>query len=208
MKLIVISSPESFQQEAQLINQLFEAGMNCFHLRKPGKSMAEISSLLKQIDPKYLPWIALHQHHFLAVKNSIKRLHFTEKMRSKTKKEHLQTLKQYGFTLSTSVHDPDKISEQQSFDYVFLSPVFNSISKAGYTGFADASFTLQKSVTQPEVIALGGINATNIHQLKTMNFDGAAVLGSIWQQPEQVVSNFKTLQEICHKNSIPAFTNN
>lgn len=90
---------------------------------------------------------------------------------------------------------------------MFLNPVFNSISKAGYTGFADASFILQKSVNQPEVIALGGIDATNIHQLKTMNFDGAAVLGSIWQNPEKAVFNFKVLQEICHKNSISSFSN-
>ncbi|RYE11571.1 MAG: thiamine phosphate synthase [Sphingobacteriaceae bacterium] len=194
MKLIVISSPDDFPQEAELINQLFEAGMNVFHLRKPGKSMAGISSLLKQINPKYLHRIALHQHHFLAVKNSIRRLHFTAEMRNQKPKEHWQTLKSYGFTLSTSVHQVDGI-EQQQFDYVFLSPVFNSISKAGYAGFADASFILQKTKNQPEVIALGGIDATNIHQLKTMNFDGAAVLGSIWQKPEQAVSNFKMLQK-------------
>lgn len=106
--------------------------------------------------------------------------------------------------LSSSVHQPEIISEQQHFDYLFLSPVFNSISKPGYAGFADASFTLQKSSPQPEVIALGGIDATNIHQLKAMNFDGAAVLGSIWQQPEQAIFNFKVLQKICLKNSIPA----
>ncbi|MGI4898276.1 MAG: thiamine phosphate synthase [Janthinobacterium lividum] len=208
MKLIVISSPEGFPREAQLINQLFDAGMNCFHLRKPGKSAVEINTLLEQINPKYFSGIALHQHHFLADKNSINKLHFTGQDRSKTKFEVFQYLKQEGFMMSTSIHDPDEISEQKHFDYVFLSPVFNSISKPGYSGFADASFTLQKSVSQPEIIALGGINATNIHQLKTMNFDGAAVLGSIWQKPEIAVSNFKTLQEICLKNSIPAFTNN
>ncbi len=206
MKLFVISNPKNFPQEAQLINQLFEAGMNCFHLRKPGKNAAEINDLIQHIDPENHPKIALHQHHFLVGKNSIKRLHFTEEIRNKTEGKDLQQLKQQGFTLSTSVHQAEMISEMQQFDYVFLSPVFNSISKAGYAGFANASFTIQKSVKQPEVIALGGIDATTIHQLKTMDFDGAAVLGTIWQQPEKAVSNFKTLYEICLKNSISAFT--
>lgn len=208
MKLIVISSPENFPQEANIINQLFEAGMNIFHLRKPGKSETAISDLLEQIERKYHPKISLHQHHFLAGKNSINRLHFTEQDRSNTETEKLQQFKKEGFIVSTSVHEVEMIAKLQDFDYVFLSPVFNSISKPGYTGFVDASFIVQKSVNAPEVIALGGIDAANIHQLKTMNFDGAAVLGIIWQQPEQAVFNFKILQEICLKNSISAFTNN
>lgn len=207
MKLIVISSPENIPQEAQTINQLFEAGMSCFHIRKPGKREEEVYALLDQIQPEFYPRINLHQYHILADKNSIKRLHFTEEIRNKTSEEDLKQLKQKGFTLSTSVHQIKMIARQQQFDYVFLSPVFNSISKAGYAGFADASFTLQKSVNQPEVIALGGIDATNLHQLKTMNFDGAAVLGSIWQQPQKAVFNFKVLQKLCGKNSISAFAN-
>jgi thiamine-phosphate pyrophosphorylase len=206
MKLIVISSPESFSKETEIINQLFEAGMSCFHLRKPGKSEAELNDLLEQIDEQYHSKISLHQHHFLAGKNSINRLHFTGLDRSTTKADELEQLKKEGFILSTSVHQVDAVSEQKEFDYVFLSPVFNSISKAGYTGFADASFTLQKSVNGPEVIALGGIDAANIHQLKAMNFDGAAVLGAIWQKPQFAVANFKTLQKMCLKNSIAAFT--
>lgn len=207
MKLIVISNPKNFPEEAELINQLFEAGMNCFHLRKPENNAEEVMDLLVQINPKNYSSIALHQHHFLAGKNSIKRLHFTEQARKNAGVEELQKLKNEGFALSTSVHQPEKIAEQQHFDYVFLSPVFNSISKAGYAGFADASFIIQKSAPQPEVIALGGIDADNIHQLKNMNFDGAAVLGAIWKNPQQTVFNFKTLQKICDKNSIPALTN-
>jgi len=207
MQLIVISNSESVPQEAQIINQLFEAGMGCFHLRKPGSSAEEVQDLLAQIDPENHSKIALHQHHFLADKNSIKRLHFTEQARGSAKPEALQHLKEQGFTLSTSVHQAEMISEQLYFDYVFLSPVFNSISKAGYKGFANPSFTMQKTVSKPKVIALGGIDADNIHQLKNMNFDGAAVLGAIWKNPQQAVSNFKTLQEICDKNSIPALTN-
>ncbi|WP_299289583.1 thiamine phosphate synthase [uncultured Mucilaginibacter sp.] len=206
MKLIIISAEEQVPEEAKIINQLFEAGMSCFHLRKPKQTPAEVEELIKKIVPQHRPKIALHQYHFLADKNSINRLHFTEQDRSNTKNDELQRLKKEGFILSTSVHKVQAVTEHVHFDYVLLSPVFNSISKANYPGFADASFTLQKSVNAPEVIALGGIDATNIHQLKAMNFDGAAVLGAIWQKPENAVSNFKTLQEICLKNSIPALT--
>jgi len=203
MQLIVISNSESVPQEAQIINHLFEAGMGCFHLRKPGSSAEEVQDLLAQINPENHSKIALHQHHFLADKNSIKRLHFTEQARGGAEPEELQQLKEQDFTLSTSIHQVEMISDQLYFDYVFLSPVFNSISKAGYKGFANPSFTMQKTVSKPKVIALGGIDASNIRQLKTMNFDGAAVLGSIWQQPELALYNFKQLHELCLKSSMP-----
>jgi thiamine-phosphate pyrophosphorylase len=42
MKVIVISNPTVIQNEANLINDLFNEGLSCFHLRKPNASEAEI----------------------------------------------------------------------------------------------------------------------------------------------------------------------
>lgn len=113
---MVISSSENFPQEAKIINQLFEAGMEFFHLRKHGKSESEVNDLLKQILPEFHPNISLHQHHFLAAKNSINRLHFTDFDRRNTKENQLQQLKKEGFKLSTSIHEVDIIAEQQYFN--------------------------------------------------------------------------------------------
>ena len=76
MKLIVISNPISISSEAQIINNLFNEGLRYFHLRKPNESMENIERLLAQIHPSFYPNIALHQHHQLASKFGIKRLHF------------------------------------------------------------------------------------------------------------------------------------
>lgn len=194
MKAIVISNPTATAGEATLINELFNEGLACFHLRKPNLNEMEVETLLHQIDEKYHPQIALHQHHQLLTKFDIKRLHYPEHHRQQTKTEQLQNQKEAGFTLSTSIHQIEMMNNIPPFDYTFFGPLFNSISKKDYQGTVHSGFKIKKEPSTPEIVALGGITDQNLHQIKTMNFDGFAVLGFIWENPENAISNFKVLQ--------------
>lgn len=94
--------------------------------------------------------------------------------------------------LSTSVHDLQTLQQLPSqFSYAFFSPVFDSISKQQYKGVVGEDFCLTDEQKPLQVIALGGIDADNVSKLVAMNFDGAALLGSIWNEPEKAVENFK-----------------
>ncbi|AKD04257.1 thiamine phosphate synthase [Pontibacter korlensis] len=198
MKLIVISSPAPVAGEPQRINQLFEAGLEHFHVRKPDYPKEQLRKLLSQIDAVHSPKIALHQHHVLAGEFGLNRLHFTEQSRSITPLAKFTTLKSDGYQLSTSVHSTEALQQLPScFSYTFFGPVFNSISKPGYTADIPANFCLTAAEKAVPVIALGGIDAGNISLVPKMHFDGAAVLGSIWNQPEQAVSNFIRTKEKC-----------
>ena len=46
-----------------------------------------------------------------------------------------------------------------------------------------------------KIIALGGVSASGIPDVKNYDFDGIAVLGTIWNEPEKAISNFKKLKE-------------
>ncbi|MCF2502279.1 thiamine phosphate synthase [Dyadobacter sp. CY107] len=181
MKLIAISHPEFILNEAERINALFRDGLLRLHLRKPGGDIADLNRLLGKIDPEFYPKIALHQHHELAAQYDLMRLHFPEKLRNDTPETMFQKLKNAGFQLSTSIHDIEQLSELSSaFDYTFFGPVFDSISKKGYQRIVNDDFSLKEDQKTIKVIAIGGINHSNIHKIKQMNFDGAAVLGAIW----------------------------
>ena len=105
--------------------------------------------------------------------------------------------------LSTSVHNLEELRQLPScFDYTFFGPVFNSISKAGYAAAVPENFVLVEAEKAVPVVALGGINAGNIRLLWKMNFDGAALLGSIWQEPEKAAENFKRINEQCRKTGL------
>jgi thiamine-phosphate pyrophosphorylase len=194
MQLVVISHPDAVTNEARIINQLFEAGLTRFHLRKPGYDANQIAGLLKQIDEQYRHYIALHQHHAIAKDFGLERLHYTEQHRESTGVEKLASQNHQGYILSTSVHDLSVLPCLKWFDNAFFSPVFNSISKLGYETELPAGFTLNKNDIDLKIIALGGVQVSNINKVKAMNFDGAAVLGAIWNNPEQAIANFKNLQ--------------
>ena len=63
---MVISNPTPIANEAELVNGLFDEGLEVLHLRKPEATVDDIQSLLKQINSKYHHQIALHQHHEIA----------------------------------------------------------------------------------------------------------------------------------------------
>jgi thiamine-phosphate pyrophosphorylase len=189
--LIIISHPSFLPNEAVIIQQLFAEGLQCFHLRKPQASEAEVRQLLNAIPAEYHPRIALHAFHHLANDYDINRLHFTEDARKARGPEE----KQNEYIFSTSVHSLQTLqSLSPDFSYAFFGPVFNSISKQNYPGIAGEDFYIHNDQKAVPVIALGGITSENISQVKAMNFDGAAVLGTIWEKPEKAVETFRLFQ--------------
>ena len=195
MKLILISSTDQVNDEVSIINKLFKSGLEYLHVRKPADTEEQVRKLIAGIDPDYYPCISLHQHHCLAEEFGIKRLHYTENERSKLKNNTLEELISKGFLLSTSIHDLSLLASLNEYHYVFFGPVYNSISKQGYKSVLPPGFKLSKINGSPIIIGIGGIEAKNMDCIKTMNFDGVAILGSIWKNTEQAVENFKIIQQ-------------
>ncbi|WP_216823373.1 thiamine phosphate synthase [Niastella vici] len=182
--------------EAAIIQQLFEAGLEIFHLRKPDADERAIGALLDAIPSMYHDRIALHSFHQLAKEYDIRHLHFTEEHRRETDSARLSQLRDEDYRLSTSVHELSELETlSHYFWYTFFSPVFDSLSKPGYKGFAEDGFYLSQEYKPVPVIALGGIDADNMEKVADMNFDGAAVLGIIWNEPAKAVDNFKLLKK-------------
>jgi thiamine-phosphate pyrophosphorylase len=194
MQLIVISDTECFDGEGGLLNRLFSEGLMRCHLRKPLAGVADMCNLLDEIDPVYYDRIALHQHHELAFGYGIRRLHFTGHHRLVTGLVQLEKLKADGYILSTSVHDIQTAKKLPAvFSYAFFGPVFNSISKEGYRAVVGEGFCWAEEEKVIPMIALGGIDVSNIGRVAAMNFDGAAVLGALWEGRADAVEVFSGL---------------
>ena len=196
--LVVISSPTAVADEAIIINALFDEGLEVLHLRKPDYGKDEIRSLMEKIKPQYYNRIALHQHHELADDFGINRLHFTEEKRKRLLQSSPLPRRGVGGEeiLSTSIHEVAEYRTlSDKFSYTFFGPVFDSISKVGYTSSLSDDFVFPVEPHHPKVIAIGGIDPVNIQRVKEMKFDGAAALGTIWRQPANSVSQFKALQK-------------
>lgn len=194
MELFVIAHPTILKDETLLVNQLFDAGLPVFHLRKPTADEAIHRKFLDGILSEYHNRVALHHFHALANDYNIKRLHHTESFRkSSTVGDFSQP-----YTYSTSIHRLAEIDRISQYHYSFFGPVFNSLSKPGYMGITDNGFSVTQSKTT-KLIALGGIGLNNMDQVKAMGFDGIALLGSIWNEPAQAIINFKKIQAKCQQ---------
>ena len=106
-----------------------------------------------------------------------------------------------GQSLSRSVHRlGDLDGSLNQWDYLFLSPVFPSISKEGYgpdwnTDQLTSALAHFKRVCSTQVYALGGIEPSTISRCQELGFDGVALLGAIWQSSNPLES-FLKLKEL------------
>ena len=87
-----------------------------------------------------------------------------------------------------SCHSLEEVDIKKDMaDYVFLSPIFNSISKSGYnSAFSKEELhnAMKQGKIDNKVIALGGVSSANIDTVKDLGFGGAALLGDIWDRTE------------------------
>lgn len=198
MELILISHPDFFKGETEIVSSLLDQYEFTYHLRKPDASNDELESFLKEIPD--------HLHNRIVVSNSIeilerfklKGMHFSTSNREK--RNHLSE-KYYKGTSCHSIGEIRKLND--SYDYVYLSPIFPSISKMGYRGnlkMEEVSEFLNEKRTS-KVYALGGINADRISELKSFDFDGFALLGSVWtddpiKNQDEIENNLKKIHSL------------
>lgn len=150
------------------------------HIRKPHAIQEEMSIYLAKLSKKVLEESSLHSWHELAQEFNLGGVHFTESMRTKLGKTLLQNISkrhEEGKKVSASLHDLKELGA--GWDYVFLSPVFDSVSKADYRG-KEISV---KNIPQ-KIIALGGVTADNIENARELGYAGVATLGSLWQHKD------------------------
>lgn len=190
MKWIIITTPTFISHEAKYIGQLFEAGIDLLHLRKPDSTPEECEQLLQKIDPKWYPQIVIHDHFELCEKYHLHGIHLNRR--------NNQIPENFQGSISRSCHSFEEVTEsldnaspgfpkgsKTTFDYVFLSPIFDSISKKGYKhsfSSRDLEDAGNSGIINEKVIALGGIIPQFIPQLRAWNFGGAAFLGDIWNR--------------------------
>ena len=188
MKIIVVSQDRPLQNEAEAITRILDSGVaDRVHIRKPTYSESDTRALLDSIPRRLWPVLSLHDHHVLAAEYGTG-IHLNSRNPVAPADFHN--------TVSRSCHSPGE--SREDVDYVFLSPIFDSISKAGYKS-AFTSDTLRGNIDS-RCIALGGVEPCRLRQVAEDGFGGAAFLGYIWQDfslPE-LDKLLNTIKTICY----------
>lgn len=200
MKLIVITSPDFIPNEAQRIRELFDCGADILHLRKPGASAADCARLLDDLPADCLRRIVVHDHFTLYRDYGLRGIHLNRRNPSVPSFVAAADDSPTPFvsdnsalssrpSVSASCHSiAEAAAKKADVDYVFLSPIFDSISKQGYqAAYSDGALreAAADGIIDSRVIALGGITSERIPMLRRWHFGGAAFLGDVWNRVGQ-----------------------
>lgn len=206
-KLIIFTFPESIPNEIEIITLLFENGLNILHLRKPHDSLNSIANFIEKIPIQFHSKIVIHSHFSLLETFELKGIHLNN-----SNKKFYSELEQHNRQIiSTSCHSINELNElkngRNKYKYVFLSPIFDSISKNSYcANFTQTELIDAKSqeIISRKIVALGGIEANKIEQIKAFGFGGIGILGAIWRENnfrkknEKILQKFIEIRNKCH----------
>lgn len=177
--MILITHSQLVPNETEIINALFDKGLEVLHLRKPEATVLQLHELLSKIDQQFHSRIMIHSHYELLETFQLRGLHFTEKS-----KGQIRSYDEVRCTKSLAIHElSDLKCVDNTINYVFMSPLFPSVSKVGYSKQWNFD-RLKAELSSPrtfKIVALGGVTLDNIKQVTELGFDDFAVLGSVWE---------------------------
>jgi len=200
VKKIIISYPDTVKKEIQLVVEILASDVDFFHVRKPHFDFLDMKQYLDQIPEEYHYKIVLHSHYQLINEYDLGGINLNRRslnqicIESESDKCYIEPIllrnnqiEINGLTpsiVSYSAHSFEEIQHLNfKTDYVFLSPIFDSITKHGYTSkFTDhAELKFKLSQNRHNIVALGGITSEMSENLKQIGFYGYARLGDFWQ---------------------------
>jgi thiamine-phosphate pyrophosphorylase len=176
MKIIAITSPKVTDADEYIIKGLVNRGIDVVHFRKPDSGIEECRSLLLKLTSGERSKIVVHDYPELYEEFSLLGIHVNKNVTSLPEG--------YSGLKTRSCHSFEEVEMyKDDYDYLFLSPIFNSISKQGYmSSFSDAELlqASKEGIIDRKVIALGGVTFDKIPYLKDLNFGGVAMIGAIY----------------------------
>lgn len=177
MLLIGITEENFFENEAGLIACALENGIDRIHIRKPGAETGRVKALIESIPSGLHSRLVLHDFFSLCQSFTLGGVHLNSR--------NPEAPEGFACNISRSCHSIGELNEARKYGYVFLSPIFDSLSKQGYR----AAFTenilqeaAENGLIHPGVIALGGITPERMDTIRSYGFGGAAILGYLWKE--------------------------
>jgi thiamine-phosphate pyrophosphorylase len=178
MRLILETLPAFFVEEDKILTILFEEGLDILHLRKFEMLSVYSERLLTLIPNKYYKRIVIHDHFYLKDDFNLMGIHLNQYNSVKPQ--------DYSGHVSSTCFSKEQVkNEKKNYDYVFLTPVYDSISRkeihALYTSEQLRAAATEKIIDH-KVMAMGGICLDNVMEVRDFGFGGIVVYGDLWNK--------------------------
>ena len=173
LMIIAITSSDIVHEEDIIISSILEEKRAHYvHIRKPYWDCGQTRKLIRRIPEKFHPQLKLHDHFSLLKEFNIGGVHLNNRNPVPLGDAR---------NISKSVHSLAELKDIQNFEYVTLSPIYESISKPGYKSDFNL-IEVKQAINRKRVVALGGITPDKFPELIDLGFFGAAMLSYFWPQ--------------------------
>lgn len=185
---MVIGITSSTPDASKIMEHLEKGRADMFHLRMPDASEEEMRRLIESISPEFHPHLRLHSHFSLVKDYGLGGVHLNSRWPDKpdfptalSRSCHL--LSELEVFCCDAIADTEPYRRDATeYEYVTLSPVYDSISKQRYRQrFSPKNPEVKEFLTGKargmRVIALGGVTPDRFPELRDCGFSGAAMLG-------------------------------
>lgn len=187
----VVTKTDHYSGEINDLIKLFESGVGYIHIRKPNSSLDQLLGMISKIPQLYISRVVVHLTLDMvipfgasSISKQINRIHISG-WESGNFDHLLDVVKSVGrsYTISAPVHSLESFYRIRDLvDEVTLSPIYDSISKVGYSSGWSEDQIEQVLADRGSVrmIALGGISESNIDEVFDAGFDDALLMGAVW----------------------------
>jgi thiamine-phosphate pyrophosphorylase len=191
----VISTPDIYPDEHEILERLFASGLSRFHLRKSRFSWRELREWVEAVPDELRSKIVVHAQPGLAREYALGGLHLRAGQRAPVEWPA-------EIPLSYACSNFEDLADARSPAYATIGPVFatenhrsrdrDSSPQRTPEEYAEILTAWKKRPDACPLLALGGITSDNIHHVRTLGFDGFAVVGSVWDA-DNPVAGFEAL---------------
>ena len=183
MKIIAITPPHAIENEVVIIKRLLDNSVDIVHLRKHQSEFYNtdvidyLHKILSALTLEERSRVVIHDHPQLYYEFTLRGIHVNKNVTSLPQN--------YTGYKTRSCHSFEEVLKYKNeYNYLFLSPIFDSISKSDYKSLFTHD-ALQKAsiegIIDKKVIALGGVTFDKIPYLQSLNFGGVAMIGGIYE---------------------------
>ena len=187
----VVFSPFRFiADEAELVNSLFEAGLDFYHFRKSDTDLEKVQRFFSKIDSRWYPRIVIHHDFSILDLFPFSTIHVSSNKKNsllyrlfvlrRLRRKHPQ------LQLITTFSDINTfLVREGAYKYVLLNGFFTKVA-FDLAAFAYVKATLEKrlkSIPVP-VFAKGMITKESVAQARSLGFSGIALQEDFWAHPD------------------------
>ncbi|MCG3165123.1 MAG: hypothetical protein POELPBGB_00884 [Bacteroidia bacterium] len=191
MRFILFSDSYKDDSEPAIVTQMFQNGLETFHLNKPRFTEEMYEEYIESIPEEYHSRIFIHQFHGYVTKYKLAGIYLHR--RKGLNKDYLHRLQMWWYfkrrpdlKITCSFSKLSNMYEvKEVYDHVLLRPVFGSKSEGNYhSAFPETGLMDALGKTKHTVAAFGGTDYDKIETVFKLGFKGFAIKGGIWRSQD------------------------